>query len=164
MGMFISTCVPNDATGLTVSLNTEYMYRDDGLKLEVLAFEYVKDSDPDFRWFVLTRENKYKTSRLADADRYRVSELYLEQPKVSNTAVALKGLKDLRSKLSNLMFALSFDDDTYYAVNKYALNNLDIEPHQFNAWDANSALRLVLNNFRNDLYNVTKLLENSDAE
>lgn len=32
----ISICVPYDATGRTVNLNTEYMYRDDGLKLEVV--------------------------------------------------------------------------------------------------------------------------------
>lgn len=36
MGTFVSTFIPYDAIGQAVNLDTEYMYRDDGLKLEVV--------------------------------------------------------------------------------------------------------------------------------
>jgi hypothetical protein len=43
----ISTCVPHDATDFVVSLNTEYMYRYDGLKLKVIRFEYYECDDAE---------------------------------------------------------------------------------------------------------------------
>lgn len=39
MGIFVSTFIPYDATGRAVNLDTEYMYRYDGLKLKVIRFD-----------------------------------------------------------------------------------------------------------------------------
>lgn len=51
----ISTFIPYDATGQAVNLDTEYMYRDDGLKLKVIRFEYYKCDDADYNWFILAQ-------------------------------------------------------------------------------------------------------------
>lgn len=54
MGKFYNTpaCV-SDAAGYNVDFDTEYMYRCDGLRLNVIRFEYYKSDDADYNWFVL---------------------------------------------------------------------------------------------------------------
>jgi len=72
MGTFVSTFIPYDATGRVVNLDTEYMYRDDGLKLKVIRFEYYKCDYVDYNWFILAQ---IECSNVK-ADRYKVCDLY----------------------------------------------------------------------------------------
>lgn len=53
MAAFISIFIPYYAYGRAVNLNTEYMHRCDGLRLNVIRFEYYKSDDADYNWFVL---------------------------------------------------------------------------------------------------------------
>lgn len=105
----IYNCVPRDATDSVVNLDTEYMYRDDGLKLRVIRFEYYKSDDTDYNWFVLTQEDKLKAdNKYNNPDRYKVCDLYIERP--SNTYVqnAINDLYNLLSKVYKLDFNLNY--------------------------------------------------------
>lgn len=140
MGMLVSTFVPCDATGRVVNLNIEYMYRDDGLKLEVLRFEYYRSTDSDYKWFVLTQEDKLKMNKYQDADRYKVSDLYVDTPTNANINRAIKDLDKVNNKLVKLKFNL-----VYGCVSNNGLLNDITQVHS-------------------ELVNILKKLENSDAE
>lgn len=104
MGMFVSTFIPCDATGRAVNLNTEYMYRDDGLKLKVIRFEYYKCDDADYNWFILAQ---IECSNEIKADRYKVCDLYLERPSNAYVQNAINDLYKLNGKLLKLDFNLT---------------------------------------------------------
>lgn len=133
----ISTFIPYDAIGRAVNLNTEYMYRDDGLKLKVIRFEYYKCDDVDYNWFILAQ---IECSNVIKADRYKVCDLYIERP--SNTYVknAINDLYKLKDKLFKLDFNL-----TYGSVER-------------------SELCKMIDRTEVDLQDIISKLENSDAE
>lgn len=101
----ISNCVPYDATGRAVNLDTEYMYRDDGLKLKVIRFEYYKCDDADYNWFILAQ---IEGSNVIKADLYKVIELYIEYPSNAYVQKAINDLYKLRGKLFKLDFKLNY--------------------------------------------------------
>lgn len=105
MGMFVSTFIPCDATGRAVNLDTEYMYRDDGLKLKVIRFEYYKSDDTDYNWFILTSIDG--SNNIKD-DLYKVCELYLERPSNAYVQNAINDLYKLNGKLLKLDFNLTY--------------------------------------------------------
>lgn len=114
MGAFISTCIPYDATGRTVNLNTEYMYRDDGLKLKVIRFEYYKSDDADYNWFILA---PIDGSNSIKADRYKVADLYVAPPSDANKQRAIQDLYKLGSEVvklkNNLVFGCISDSELF---------------------------------------------------
>ena len=114
MGAFISTCIPYDATGRAVNLNTEYMYRDDGLKLKVIRFEYYKSDNADFNWFILA---PIDASNSIKADRYKVADLYVTPPSNANTERAIQDLHKLGSEVfklkNNLVFGCTSDSELF---------------------------------------------------
>lgn len=101
----IYNCVPYDAAGRAVNLDTEYMYRYDGLKPKVIRFEYYKSDDADYNWFILA---PIDGSNAIKADRYKVSELYIEHPSNAYVKNAINDLYKLKSKLFKLDFKLSY--------------------------------------------------------
>lgn len=105
MGTFVSTFIPYDATGRAVKLDTEYMYMDDGLKLEVIRFEYYKCDDADYNWFILAQ---IYDSNVIKADRYKVSDLYIEHPSNAYVQNAINDLYKLKDKLFELYFNLTY--------------------------------------------------------
>lgn len=109
MGTFVSTFIPYDATGRAVKLDTEYMYMDDGLKLEVIRFEYYKCDDVDYNWFILAQ---IYDSNVIKADRYKVSDLYIEHPSNAYVQNAINDLYKLKNKLFELYFNLTYGQGT----------------------------------------------------
>lgn len=105
MGTFVSTFIPYDATGRAVNLDTEYMYRDDGLRLKVIRFEYYKSDDADYNWFILA---PIDSSNAIKADRYKVCDLYIERPSNSYVQNAINDLYKLKDKLFKLDFNLTY--------------------------------------------------------
>lgn len=109
MGTFVSTFIPYDATGRAVNLDTEYMYRDDGLKLKVIRFEYYKSDDTDYNWSVLTQEDKLKAdNKYNNPDRYKVCDLYIERPSNVYVQNAINDLYNLLSQVYKLDFNLNY--------------------------------------------------------
>ena len=163
MSDYISTFVPYDATGRAVNLDAEYMYRDDGLKLKVIRFEYYKSDDADYNWFILTPVDG---SNSIKADRYKVSDLYVNSPTIAlmNRQSAIKDLNNLKHKLDNLIYRLCYDKNLYDILLGYALDKLDIEPVDFIGYDARTSLQIILAHLRGDLYDMCEKLEDSDAE
>lgn len=105
----ISTFIPYDANGRAVNLNTEYMYRNDGLKLKVIRFEYYKSDDVDYNWFVLTQEDKLKAdNKYNNPDRYKVCDLYIERPSNAYVQNVINDLYNLLSKVYKLDFNLYY--------------------------------------------------------
>lgn len=133
----ISNCVPHDATGRAVKLDTEYMYRDDGLKLEVIRFEYYKCDDVDYNWFILAQ---IYDSNVIKADRYKVSDLYIEHPSNAYVQNAINDLYKLKDKLFELYFNL-----IYGQVKRNELCEM-------------------INQLELDLQDIINKLENPDAE
>lgn len=105
MGTFVSTFIPYDATGRAVNLDTEYMYRADGLKLKVIRFEYYKCDDADYNWFILA---PIDGSNAIKADQYKVSELYIERPSNVYAQNAINDLYNLLSQVYKLDFNLKY--------------------------------------------------------
>lgn len=161
MGTFVSIFIPYDAIGRAVNLNTEYLYRSDGLKLKVIRFEYYKSDDTDYNWFVLAPIDGNNDIR---AERYKVSDLYVECPSNDNKQSAINDLNDLKHKLNNLICSLGCDRDLYYILRVYALNNLDIDPVNFIGHDARTSLRIILVHLRGNLYDMAEKIEEIDAE
>lgn len=160
MGSFVSTCVPYDATGRIVNLNTEYMFRSDGLKMKVLCFEYYGDD----LWIALVKEKPLKADSCKNGERYDVSLLYVECPTNANTQIAIQDLRKLDTKMQNLAYALTKQRNTYDILVNYAFENLDIEKGTFIGATVNRVLIEILMCFRRDLCNIIGKLENSDAE
>ena len=133
----MGTFVPYDATGRAVNLNTEYMYRDDGLRLKVLRFEYYKSDDVDYNWFILA---PIDSSNAIKADRYKVSDLYVDCPANANVNGAIQDLYVLFDKLvrldTNLVCNCSLDKSIYDNLAQFEVN----------------------------LQSIIKKLENADAE
>ena len=109
MGTFVSTFIPYDATGRVVNLDTEYMYRDDGLKLKVIRFEYYKCDDVDYNWFILAQ---IECSNVK-ADRYKVCDLYIECP---SNAYVQNAINDLHDELYEVIDRLH--DEVYVRINQ----------------------------------------------
>ena len=105
MGTFVSTFIPYDATGRAVNLDTEYMYRDDGLRLKVIRFEYYKSDDADYNWFILAPIDSSNTIK---AERYKVCDLYIELPSNAYVKNAINDLYNLLSKVYKLDFNLNY--------------------------------------------------------
>lgn len=105
MGTFVSIFVPYDAIGREVNLNTEYMYRDDGLKLKVLHFEYYKSDNADYNWFILGLTD---SSNDIKADRYKVADLYVDSPANETINRAIHDLDKLNNKIIKLKFNLVY--------------------------------------------------------
>lgn len=162
MDTFVYTFIPYDATGQAVNLDTEYMYRDDGLKLKVIRFEYYKSNDADYNWFILTPVDG---SNSIKEDRYKVSDLYVNCPTIElmNRQSAIKDLNNLKHKLDNLIYRLCYDKDLYDILRGYALDKLDIEPVNFIGYDARTSLQIILAHLRGDLYDMYEKLEDSNA-
>ena len=160
MGMFVSTFIPYDATGRAVNLNTEYMYRCDGLRLNVIRFEYYKSDDADYNWFVLAPIDCNNDIR---AERYKVSDLYVECPTTVSKPSVINDFHDLQHKLNNLICSLGCDRDLYDILRVYALTELDIEPANFIGYDARTSLRIILVHLRGDLYDVFEKIEDINA-
>ena len=137
MGMFVSTFVTYDATGRAVNLNTEYMYRDDGLRLKVLRFEYYKSDNADYNWFILA---PIDSSNAIKADRYKVSDLYVDCPSNANINSAIQDLYKLKKKIAKLKFNLVYGCTS---------DNLLLDE---------------LTQVYADLVNIIQKLENNDAE
>lgn len=166
MGAFITTFVPYDAEGRTVNLNTEYMFRDDGLKLNVLRFEYYKDNDNDSscNWFVLTQEDELKMNKYDSPARYKVSELYLDFPVNTNILNAVDDLKSLRDELSQLIYVLTSSRDINDILSDYAYIYLHVDNDKCIGVTVKRKLIFILGYLKSDLFGVIKKLENSDAE
>lgn len=137
MGTFVSTFIPYDATGRAVKLDTEYMYMDDGLKLEVIRFEYYKCDDADYNWFILAQ---IYDSNVIKADRYKVSDLYIEHSSNAYVQNAINDLYKLKDKLFELYFNL------IYGQGK------------------RNELCEMINQVKLDLQDIINKLENPDAE
>lgn len=137
MGTFVSTFIPYDATGRAVKLDTEYMYMDDGLKLEVIRFEYYKCDDVDYNWFILAQ---IYDSNVIKADRYKVSDLYIEHPSNAYVQNAINDLYKLKDKLFELYFNLTYGQGT------------------------RNELCEMIKQVKLDLQDIINKLENSDAE
>lgn len=105
MGTFVSTFIPYDATGRAVNLDTEYMYRDDGLRLKVIRFEYYKSDDVDYNWFILS---SIDSSNAIKADLYKVCELYIERPSNVYVQNAINDLYNLLDNVYKLDFNLNY--------------------------------------------------------
>lgn len=161
MCKFISNFVPYDANGRAVSLDTEYMYRCDGLRLKVMRFEYYKSDDTDYNWFILA---PIDSSNEIKADRYKVSDLYLDCSSIKDVKQSINDLIDLKRKLSELMFRLTSNQDTYDILCNYVYDNLDVERGTFVGATVNRVLILIFTQFRRDLYNIVEKLENNDAK
>lgn len=101
----ISTRVPYDATGRVVNLDTECMYRYDGLKLKVIRFEYYKCDDVDYNWFILAQIDSFNTIK---EERYKVCDLYIERPSNAYVQNAINDLYNLLSKVYKLDFNLKY--------------------------------------------------------
>lgn len=164
MGAFITTLVLYDAEGRTVNLNTEYMFRDDGLKLNVLRFEYYKDTDSSCNWFVLTQEDELKMNKYDSSARYKVSELYLDCPVNTNIRSAVDDLKSLRDELSQLMYMLTSSRDITDILSDYAYIYLHVDNDKCIGVTAKRKLIFILGYLKSDLLGVLKKLENADAE
>lgn len=137
MGTFVSTFIPYDATGRAVKLDTEYMYMDDGLKLEVIRFEYYKCDDVDYNWFILAQ---IYDSNVIKADRYKVSDLYIEHPSNAYVQNAINDLYKLKDKLFELYFNLTYGQGK------------------------RNELCEMINQVKLDLQDIINKLENPDAE
>lgn len=133
MGMFVSDFIPYDVTVRAVNLDTEYMYRCDGLKLKVIRFEYYKSDNSDFNWFILSQIDG---SNAIKADRYKVSDLYLDCP---------------------------INKEVQHSVN-YAYDNLGIEKGKYVGTTDKQVLIQILARFRWDLYDIAEKLENPNVE
>lgn len=157
----ISTFIPYDATGRAVNLNIEYLYRCDGLKLNVICFEYYKSDDADYNWFVLVPIDGNNDIR---GERYKVSDLYVECPSNENKQSVINDLNDLKRKLNNLIGSLGYDRDLYDILRGYALTILDIEHVNFIGYDARTSLRIILVHLRANLYDMAEKIEGIDAE
>ena len=160
MGYFVSTCVPHDAKGSTVNLNTEYMFRSDGLKMKVLRFEYYRDD----LWIALVQEHPLKSDKYEDGERYEVSNLYLYKPKCANEQQASNKLRSLNGKLFNLITSLTDGKDIQVSLRTFAYINLAIEKEKLIGTDTRSLLILIFKHFMYELGYVLDTLENSDAE
>lgn len=154
----ISNCVPRDATDFVVSLNTEYMYTYDGLKLKVCEFGYSKD----FGWCVYVMDDKPRCDKYNDSKRYKLSELYVNRPPKSNVQRAIDDLSDIKYKLGKLTFYLADEQDIYDALRDYAFDNLDLNKGDVIGWDASSVLRLILSHVRVDLFNIINKLNETE--
>lgn len=133
----IYNCVPRDATDSVVSLNSEYMYRDDGLKLKVIRFEYYKCDNADYNWFILAQ---IKCSNTIKADRYKVCELYLDCPSNANVQCAIQDLNKLKLEVVKLGLNI------YYGRGK------------------SNVLFEMAKQIETDLLAIIQKLENPDAE
>lgn len=133
----ISTCVPYDATGRVVNLDTEYMCRDDGLKLKVIRFEYYKCDDADYNWFILAQNECSNTIKV---DRYKVCELYLDCPSNANVQCAIQDLNKLKLEVVKLGLNI------YHGMCK------------------SNVLFEMAKQIENDLLAIIRKLENPDAE
>ena len=133
----ISNCVPYDTTGRVVNLDTEYMCRDDGLKLKVIRFEYYKCDDADYNWFILAQNECSNTIKV---DRYKVCELYLDCPSNANVQCAIQDLNKLKLEVvklglniyfgrvkSNVLFEMAKQIDTDLLAIIRKLENPDAE-------------------------------------
>lgn len=136
MGTFVSTFIPYDATGRAVNLDTEYMYRDDGLKLKVIRFEYYKCDDADYNWFILAQIER---SNAIKADRYKVCELYLDCPSNANVQCAIQDFNKLKLEVVKLGLNI------YYGRGK------------------RNVLFEMAKQIENDLLAIIRKLENHDA-
>lgn len=159
--MFVSTFIPYDVTGRAVNLDTEYMYRCDGLKLKVIRFEYYKSDDADYNWFILTLTDR---SNAIKADRYKVADLYLDCPINKEVQQSINDVYTLKDKLSELMFPLTSAQDIYDILCNYAYDNLDVEKGKYVGATDKQVLIQILTSFRWDLYDIAEKLENHDAE
>ena len=137
MGTFVSTFIPYDANGQTVNLDTEYMYRDDGLKLKVIRFEYYKCDDADYNWFILAQ---IECSNVNKEDRYKVCELYLYCPSNANVQCAIQDLNKLKLEVVKL--------------------GLNI----YNVMGKSNVLFEMAKQIETDLLAIIRKLENPDAE
>lgn len=105
MGTFVSAFIPYGATGRAVNLDTEYMYRDDGLKPKVIRLGYHKCDDADNNWFIPAPIDGSDAIR---ADLYKVCGLYLERPSDAYVQNAINELYKLNGKLYKLDFNLTY--------------------------------------------------------
>lgn len=160
MGMFVSTLVPYDATGRAVNLNTEYMYRADGLKLKILRFEYYKSDNADYNWFILA---PIASSNAIEGDRYKVSELYLDCPVNTNARSAVDDLESLRDDLSQLTYMLTSSRDMTDILSDYAYTYLHVDDKCIGV-TAKRKLIFILEYLKSNLFCVLTKLENNDAE
>lgn len=133
----ISNCVPHDATGRAVNLDTEYMYSGDGLKLKVIRFEYYKCDDFDYNWFILAQ---IECSDVVKAGRYKVCELYLHSSSNANVQCAIQDLNKLKLEVVKLGLNIYYDR---------GLSNVLFE---------------MAKQIENDLLAIIRKLENPDAE
>ena len=113
------------------------MYRDDGLKLKVIRFEYYKSDDADYNWFILA---PIDGSNAIKADRYKVCELYLERPSNAYVQNAINDLYNLLGKVYKLDFNLNYGSGE------------------------RSELCKMIDQAELDLQGIIRKLENSDAE
>lgn len=157
----ISNCVPYDATGQAVNLDTEYMYRDDGLKLKVIRFEYYECDDADYNWFILAQ---IECSNVVKAHRYKVVDLYLDYPINKEVQQSVNDVYTLKDKLSKLMFQLTSAQDIYDILCNYAYDNLGVEKGKYVGATDKQVLIQILTRFRWDLYDIAEKLENHDVE
>ena len=161
MGMFVSDFMPYDVTGRAVNLDTEYMYRCDGLKLKVICFEYYKSDNSDYNWFILS---SIDGSNAIKADRYKVSDLYLDCPINKEVQHSVNDVYTLKYKLSELMFQLISAQDIYDILCNYAYDNLGIEKGKYVGTTDKQVLIQILTRFRWDLYDIAEKLENPNVE
>ena len=160
--MFDSAFIPYDAEGRDVSLDAEYMYTVDGLRLKVRRFEYYRAEDCDYNCFILAYEDNPNAIK---ADRYKVSELYTTKPRLNllNKQCVINDLSTLKHKLNALIVRLGFDKDLYDILRAYTLDILDMEPVNFVGYDSRTALRIILTNLQIDLYDIAEKIEDIDA-
>lgn len=133
----ISTFIPYDATGQAVNLDTEYMYRDDGLKLKVIRFEYYKCDDVDCNWFILAQ---IECSNVIKEERYKVCDLYIECSSNANVQCAIQDLNKLKLEVVKLGLNI------YYGRGK------------------SNVLFEMAKQIETDLLAIIRKLENHDAE
>lgn len=160
MGMYDSTFIPYDANGRAVNLDSEYMYRRDGLKLKVIRFEYYKSDDADYNWFILA---PIDGSNAIKADIYKVADLYLDCPINKEVPQSVNDVYTLKDKLSKLMFQLTSVQDIYDILCNYAYDNLGVEKGKYIGATDKQVLIQILTRFRWDLYDIAEKLEDHNV-
>lgn len=160
MGMFDSAFIPYDATGRAVNLDTDCMYRRDGLKLRVIRFEYYKSDTADYNWSILA---SIDGSNAIKADTYKVADLYLDRPTDKEVQRGANDVYILKDQLSELIFQLTSAQDIYDILCDYAYNNLGIEKGKYVGATDKSVLIQILTRLRWTLYDIAEKMETHDA-
>ena len=162
MGKFYNTpaCV-SDAAGHNVNFDTEYMYTSTGKKLPILYFKY----DREQGWIACSEAGlddcaKCDKSTIMCSDYrakcisgYKVSELYMQHPAVTNTLRLIDDMYRLKERMAE------HENDTY-ALFMYVYMDLGKKDPRIKALTAMPLLEIIVNDIIDKLHKLNKAEEN----